>query len=315
MLARLLKRHFWIVGAGSGLLCCVLAAQAANNVIDASYVDDGARVPRERAAEVPPPVHDDEASAARASATRSKNGEALAARNMFCSDCAPDEPIPAAGAAPADPLPWTALPLELVATNLSSTPESSFATVRNSTTGAQGSYFAGHVLPGAGAIERVSATYVVFHNPETSRLEKVGLLTVAQRTVPASAASPDRGRRTDASASTDSKNPHADRVKVIDATTFEIDRGLIPELMSKPRSGGAMIMPKGGGLKVSAVRKGGLAEMIGLKSGDSIQSIGGMSLGTPDEMMAAYTKLKDASQVEVAVTRGSEKLALKYHLR
>ena len=59
-----------------------------------------------------------------------------------------------------------------------------------------------------------------------------------------------------------------------------------------------------GGFRVARVKKGSLATMIGLKNGDVISEINGSKLGSIDEALGLYQKLRRASHLSVIVERG-----------
>jgi hypothetical protein len=309
---RLLQRHFWLVGAGSALLCCVLAARAVNHVVEAQLTDDNARIPDGRAAALPTPASQPGPQEVRQS--RAARGTSMTERNMFCSDCVPEEPASPAGTdEPQDGIPVTSLPLELLATSLADRPDWSYVTVRDTTSGAQGAFWAGQPLPGAGAVEEVRATYVVFQNPATGRRERLPLASAISASVPPSAAAAAATRRDNESATA---SAFADRVRKVDDTSYEVDRGLIPELLTSPQKVGARVRPApDGGFKLFGVQKGGLADAVGFRSGDTIQAINGMELKTPDQLLGVYAKVKDLAHVEVAVQRGGKPITLRYDAR
>jgi general secretion pathway protein C len=311
---RLLQRHFWLVGAGSALLCCVLAARAVNHVVEAQLTDDSARIPDGRGAANVPPTPAQQPGPQEVKASRSARGTSMTERNMFCSDCVPEEPASIAGADESqDPIPVTSLPLELLATSLSDRDDWSYVTVRDTASGAQGAFWAGQPLPGAGAVEEVRATYVVFQNPATGRRERLPLASAVSASVPASAAAAASSRRDNESATA---SAFADRVRKIDDSSYEVDKGLIPELLTSPQKAGARVRPApDGGFKLFGVQKGGLADAVGFRSGDTIQAINGMELKTPDQMLAVYAKVKDLTSVEVAIQRGGKPVTLRYNAR
>src|SRR5690606_28151156 len=93
------------------------------------------------------------------------------------SSCTPPEPASPTEAAPSDPNnpPLTSLPLRLIATNVASTPERSFATIQNTSTGAQGAYWFGQAIPAAGTIKRIKGKFVDFENASSRRIERIAL--------------------------------------------------------------------------------------------------------------------------------------------
>src|SRR5262245_58317673 len=123
-----LKRYFWLVPIVVIMLCGVLAATAANHVVEAKLLQapkatngrtQPARKPR---AEPPPPA--------------TKDADAVISRNMFCSTCEPpstEQLVTPTGPVDDNHPPATSLPLTLHATIVAANPESSAATISNTT--------------------------------------------------------------------------------------------------------------------------------------------------------------------------------------
>jgi general secretion pathway protein C len=138
------------------------------------------------------------------------------------------------------------------------------------------------------------------------------LATAVSASVPPSAAAGVSSRHGNESATA---SAYADRVRKIDDTSFEVDQALIPELITSPNKVGARVRPSAEGFKLFGVQKGGLADAVGLRSGDAIQAVNGMTLKTPDEVLAAYAKIKDLKHVEVAIQRAGKPVTLRYDAR
>ena len=197
-MAHLLKRivtHFGVLGF---IACCVLGARAVNHLIDARYLNDSAEPVRtvEKVERRPRDgtdtdrttdrtthrtTHRTGALASKADRESAKDGTAVAARNMFCATCEPDQAPPDPGPPPTDldGVPVSDLPLELLATNLARPVTDSFATIRNRDSGQQGSFYTGQQMPGAGPIERIDGASVVFLNPHSGRRERISLFAAA----------------------------------------------------------------------------------------------------------------------------------------
>src|SRR5262245_26578630 len=116
----LIKRYFWVLGVLAVVLCAVFAAKATGAIIEANFLGDPKQGPK-----IQPPVRPDLTAA---KPVRSKDGIQLATRNIFCSEC-----TPAAAPVNTDPqaISITGLPLQLLATNVSSSEELSWATIIN----------------------------------------------------------------------------------------------------------------------------------------------------------------------------------------
>ena len=113
----------------------------------------------------------------------------------------------------------------------------------------------------------------------------------------------------------------ADRVAAgirrVDATHAAVPRALIDELLASPvafgRAARAIPALKAGaviGFKLYAVRPGGLCARLGLVNGDTVTAIDGVALDTMDRALDAFSTLRTATTVELAVTRHGKPLTL-----
>ncbi|MBN1405226.1 MAG: PDZ domain-containing protein [Candidatus Omnitrophica bacterium] len=66
------------------------------------------------------------------------------------------------------------------------------------------------------------------------------------------------------------------------------------------------------GIRLSKVKEGSVFEKAGVKSGDIVKNVNGMSLNTPFQIFQAYKKLKDEKKFKVEVARGKEPVTLSY---
>jgi general secretion pathway protein C len=64
------------------------------------------------------------------------------------------------------------------------------------------------------------------------------------------------------------------------------------------------------GLKLYAIVPGSIADRIGFKNGDTLRTINGFDLMTADKALEAYTRLRDASSLELTVTRHGQPVDL-----
>lgn len=304
-MARFISRHIriatMIAAALCVILCAGLAASATNHVIEGKYLGDS---PEPQLPVVTPVARPRPKVATRPT----KNGDQLIERNMFCAECAPEQEV----AAPTTEsgIPLTSLPIELVATSLAGNAEASFATIRNTQSSHQGAFFTADTIPGAGPIERISGTYVVFQNSETNRVEKVSLLSAGKTTTPITTT----GRTSKAASG------YEDRVKKIDEHTYEVEREIVQQFITDPTKLKIRPIPvqKDGkivGIRLLGVRRNSPLLAIGLKNGDTVQTINGYDLSSPDKMLEAYAKVKDADNVTIGIQRRGKSVDMKYHLR
>jgi general secretion pathway protein C len=69
------------------------------------------------------------------------------------------------------------------------------------------------------------------------------------------------------------------------------------------------------GFKLYAIRPGSLFALNGLENGDTVRSINGMDMSSPDRALEVYTKLRNASHLSVQVERRGSALGLDYTIR
>ncbi|HEU4734983.1 MAG TPA: type II secretion system protein GspC [Kofleriaceae bacterium] len=308
----LIKRYFWVLGGITVVICAVFAAKATSHIVEGKYLGDPEHGPKVTVVAPRPdtPVV----------AVRSKDGTQLATRNMFCSDC-----TPAVDSRPADPssVAITTLPIALLATNIGPTPEESYATIVNSENQMQGAYAVGDSVPGAtrsGKIKSIHFKYIDFeNNNRTERLVLLGAAPPATPTPVASAETPQLGteeNKDDMQAAVDSG------IKKIDDTTYEIDKSLVEKVLLNPMAvaKGARVVPsmkngKPDGFKLYAIRPSSAFAKLGLTNGDTLQSINGFELTSADKALEVYTKLREATSLEVEVTRRGKPVTLKYSIK
>ncbi len=305
-----LKQYFWLVHVAVVILCSYFAASATGSYIAATYLGESATPPKRRPLPFRKPKEVEH---------HSKNGEPLVSRNMFCSECEPPEPsetlpMPADGSTP-----LTSLPLRLIATNIASREENSFATIRNTDSGRQGAYWVDTTIPEAGEVKTIEYRHVDFFNEKTKRLERIALLGKEHAPKKPSSTPPRRrshSKRAGLRAAID------EGIKEVGTNNYEIDRDLVDKLMSNPMlaSRGARIVPsirngKANGFKLYAIRPSSLYAKLGLKNGDTLQAVNGFDLTSPDKALEVYTKVKEASNLTVSVTRRGKPVTIRYHIQ
>jgi general secretion pathway protein C len=305
----LVKRYFWVLGAVVVMICSVFAAKATGHILEAKFLGDSPN---------PPKVVVAPHSKGPEKASHDKDGTQLQARNMFCSDCAPPEPVVATNSDPGS-ITNTSLPLILIATNVAVTATDSYATVINTETQKQGAFGVGDQLPGAsGKIKEIHYKYVDFEN--SSRIERLVLVGVAPPPTPVASAPTTPSIPSDAG---DDLQASLDNgIKKINDSTYEIDKKLVDQVLANPMAvaKGARVVPavkngKPDGFKLYAIRPSSVYAKLGLTNGDTIQSINGFELTTADKALEVYTKLREATSLEMEVTRRGKPVTLKYTIR
>jgi general secretion pathway protein C len=300
----LIKRHFWVLGGLVVMICAVFAAKATNHILEAKYLRDADHAPK-----LPIVIP---SSATPVKQMRSKDGTPFAARDMFCSDCTP--PVPVASTDPSS-IQATTLPLVLLATNVGLTDEDSWATIINTESQKQGAYSIGDPMPGAtGKITEIHYKYVDFEN--ANHIERLSLAGAAPPPTVAQAPTPGEGSGDEMQAMIDSG------IKKIDDHHYEISKELVDKVLLNPMgfTKGARVVPamangKPSGFKLYSIRPASVYSKLGLQNGDTLLAINGMELTTAEKALEVYTKLRDATTLEVGLTRANKPDSITYSIR
>lgn len=305
----LIKRYFWVLGGVVVVACAVFAAEATSHIVEAKYLGDPEHAPK-----ITPIAPRPETPVV----ARSKDGGQLAGRNMFCSDCTP--PVDVKSSDPSS-IAITSLPLALLATNIGTRAEESYATIINTENQKQGAYAVSDQVPGAtssGKIKSIHFKYIDFeNNGHTERLVLLGATPPATPVATAETpALPSDENKDDMQASIDSG------IKKIDDSNYEIDKSLVEKVLLNPMAvaKGARVVPsmkngKPDGFKLYAIRPSSAFARLGLANGDTLQSINGFELTSADKALEVYTKLREATSLEVEVTRRGKPVTLKYSIK
>jgi hypothetical protein len=101
-----------------------------------------------------------------------------------------------------------------------------------------------------------------------------------------------------------------------------IQRALIDRLLGDTTTlaTGARIVPsirdgKPDGFRIYALRPNGIWSRLGFENGDTVQTINGMDMTSPEKALEIYTKLRTANEIVVRIVRRGEPLTLTYEIR
>lgn len=306
-----IHRYFWLFGASTAVLAAWFTAKGVNHVIEGKYLSDPARAPK-----IPRVYTETPTIVAQ---VHNKDGAGLVTRNVFCSEC-----TPAPAATPnSDPsqIATTSLPLVLVATNVSDDTRYSFATIfQNNENAKQGSYYIGDSVPGGGAVKEIHFKHIDFEN--NGRIERMYLLgatpppavsTPAPVETPTVAANPSKDEM---------QSAIDNGIRKTGDNQYEIDKSLVDKVLANPMAvvKGARVVPaivdgKVTGFKLYAIRPDSVYSKLGLSNGDTINSINGFELTSAEKGLEVYTKLREATSLQMEVTRRGKPVELKYAVK
>jgi general secretion pathway protein C len=305
------KKYFWVVHLLSVGLCAGFVGRAASHLVVGAVLSGDP--PRPSGPARPP---------AASTQAHSKDTEEIVKRNLFCSGCAPPPPPKAeTGTGPVSTEPQkSSLQLELVSTMLvPSDPAWSMAVIRDLSTKEKDSSLFGRGMPvfSTGAtLERVVSKRVYLKTG--ARLEYIEMDGAAPPPpVAAAAPAPSPGGIT-----VDPNTGDVDKGVSCTGNNCVVEKQLVEKLLSNTAAlaTAARFVPsikdgKANGFKLYAIRPNSIFAKIGLQNGDTIKSINGMDMSSPDKALEAYTKLRSASHLGVAVERHNETITLDYSIR
>ena len=308
----LLRKYLWVVDGLVVALCAIFLARATATAVGKAMVSGGGSAKPVARAPVAP---------ATAAPVYTKEVEEILKRNIFCSTCPPIlGPPPGAdtGPAPPPPLQRTALNLKLLAIMYApppANPKWSVAIVRDNDAKSAGPYTVGSKLREA-TVEDIEEdkVYLDFGN---GRHEFLDLL---DRPAPAAAAT---AAAAPSAPSTDSLAAELDKgIKKLGEHNYEVQRSTVDALLGNmgALAKGARIVPetrdgKAAGFRLFSIRPDGPFAKIGLQNGDVVSAINGLEMNSPDQALLAYTRLKTANHLSVAIERNGQKVTKDYNIR
>jgi hypothetical protein len=297
-----LARRTWIVTAITIVSCAAFAAHAANSLVVANYLapaDHGgprAALPASPAGPIEHPIEH----------PLRAHGAQLVERNMFCASCAP-----AGAPGPADG--FVLPPAVLIETSLGREPR---ATVHVLASEVQGSWGLGDTIPGLGVVDRIGSTWIELGDG-AGRHGRLSLLGLSG--LPETAAGGGPG--TAMPASPPAADRWADRIKKLDDQNYEVDRGLVRELVTgAAKPGGMRFVPKLDhgevkGVRIFGVTASSIPAALGLQNGDTLEAIDGAPLKDINQLLDLYARLDQLSAVELSGTRAGKPLVRTLRLR
>jgi len=112
----------------------------------------------------------------------------------------------------------------------------------------------------------------------------------------------------------------SDDVVVIDATHYLVKRAFLEKALANQdlQKSVRMIpaMVDGGiiGVKIFGVRADSTAAKLGLKNGDTLESLNGLPLGSPDDALLAYSHVRTSKRFVLTLERAGASMAIHYRV-
>ena len=114
----------------------------------------------------------------------------------------------------------------------------------------------------------------------------------------------------------------ADKIHKISETEFNIERGVVDQILENQAElmKSARIVPEKEGDKIVGIRLFGIRQesllgMLGLENGDRLSSINGFEMSDPQKALEAYSKLRTADHLTVAVNRHGKPVNIDFNIK
>jgi general secretion pathway protein C len=241
-----------------------------------------------------------------------KSDTEILRRSIFCSSCPSfGRKRPGTTLQPHSSPQATTLPLRLLAIMFAPPPNNprwSMAIIRDDDDKTAGPYMLGASIR-QGTISQIGETRVFIEI--SGRKEYLDLVATAR--LASKSLSP----------SNDPMSAELDRaIRKIAEDKYEIQRQALDSLLGNVNalSKAVRIVPESRrgtavGFRLFNVRPDGPFAKIGLQNGDIITAINGLELTSPDNALAAYTKLRSVSHLSLGIERNGQRTTLEYSIR
>lgn len=117
-------------------------------------------------------------------------------------------------------------------------------------------------------------------------------------------------------------DPLVDQITKVDDFHYVVPRTVVDQVLANPMAmaRGARILPalslgKTEGFKLYAIRPTSVYAKLGFSNGDLVREINGFTLDGPDKLLEIYTKLRDATSLEIELTRRGRDETLRIEIR
>lgn len=289
----LFRKSFWVVELAFLALSSVLAATAVNGTL---------------AARLQGPVHPREQAPSRAAGGPALGRNAALdlerTARLLGIELPADEPesVPTKPAYdPNAPPVKSSLRLTLIGTMVANRPEWSFSTIRDENTKEPSVYLVGDTVLGAEILE-IERLRVILLNEGRKEFISVDGPGAAAPSMPVST--------TPAFRSSPSGPVAEAEIKEVGEGNFEISRDDVEKQLSNLNAIAtqARIVPsfkngEANGFKIFSIRPGSIYQKLGMQNGDVIKKINGYEINSPDKALEIYSKLKEASRIDVELER------------
>ena len=203
------------------------------------------------------------------------------------------------------------LRVKLLGTLVAGNPDWSFASIQDMVTQRSQTYMVGNTLQGATVTEIERERVIILNN---GRREFIDGQPGDGAFVPPSPPV--------AQANTAPPGNDASGIRALNENEYEVPRAEIDKTLNNLNDVAmqARIVPafKDGqavGFKLFSIRPNSIYSKIGVQNGDVIRRINGFDLNSPEKALEVYSKMKDASRIEIEIERNGAPIRKSYNVR
>ena len=225
---------------------------------------------------------------------------------------------------PSQPPPKCSNKLRLVGSVMSPTdPEWSFAAIAGTSDGKTMLYREGSVVDSSRVLAVYPSSVVVSSSSGACQLlmfeeEEAG---VGKRPVSKPTVRAPPTRATDPRNAGLSNEELDDGIEKLTDTKFNIQRSLVDKVLANQGSlmKTARVIPHDEdgrvvGVKLYGIRRNSLLGRLGIRNGDMLRTINGFSMTSPDTALEAYSRLRSADKLTLAVKRQNREMTIEYNI-
>jgi general secretion pathway protein C len=212
----------------------------------------------------------------------------------------------------------TSLRLKLLGTLVAGAPEWSFASIQDAVTQKTGTYMVGDAIQGAEVLEIERARVIIKNNNRREFIDGTAGDGAPPSYVPPTAPSPGPP----VASGPPGSNVLGQGIRATSENEYEIPRGDIDKTLANLNDVAmqARIVPafKDGvaqGFKLFSIRPDSIYTKIGVQNGDVIRRINGYDLNSPEKALEIYSKLKEASRIDIELERNGSAVRKTYNVR
>jgi general secretion pathway protein C len=204
------------------------------------------------------------------------------------------------------------LRVKLLGTLVAANPEWSFASIQDMVTQRSQTYMVGNTLQGATVEEIERERVIILNNGRREFIDGQpgdgAFVPPSPPVAQANTAPPPPG--------------DASGIRAINDNEYEVPRAEIDKTLNNLNDVAmqARIVPafKDGqavGFKLFSIRPNSIYSKIGVQNGDVIRRINGFEMNSPEKALEIYSKMKDASRIEIEIERNGAPIRKSYNVR